>query len=286
MKRYIRLKELPPSTERFHTPSEEQIECSDSSLVVEPYICRVDDQGFMKTGFEGGSHLQPIVIMGDSFVESMYSAEELRFVSQVERNLNEDSEKYRFLNAGYSGSTSLQLLNSLINKVYPTVGPGSTIVFFAPHSDRDNLYKDGSYWNGSQRGAALLPASGVGNPQLVHEIEAFSSVLTLLAAASKALQLNLILGTAPFRVADFASDAPLRRLYRRSRENYELGLQRRRAFCAEVRNFSRENNLPLIDGEIALAGDASYFYDELHLNSTGHEKFAEFVSPELAKHLS
>lgn len=135
-KRFIRLKEIAPLVETYHTPTPAQVECSDESLIVQPYLCRTDKDGYMMNGNGIKSGLRSIVFMGDSFVESMYSEETDRFVSQTERLLEVGGERFQCLNAGYSGSSTLQIVNSLINKVYPTVGPNSYVVLQVPHSDR------------------------------------------------------------------------------------------------------------------------------------------------------
>lgn len=149
------------------------------------------------------------MFMGDSFVESMFSHEQSRFVSVVERNI----PGMRCLNASYSGSTTLHPLNSLINKVYPVVGPGATVVIFPPHSDRDHLYEAGSYWNPSKRGTTINPPMGTGNAAIPAGTASFRSTLSLCIAAAYELGMKPILATTPYRVAPFGSTSgPTRRL--------------------------------------------------------------------------
>lgn len=276
-KRYIRLKEVAPGTDRTFTPTEAQLETTDGSPKGQKFRCRADNNGFIMTGNQIDTK-QTIVFMGDSFVESMFAQEDQRFVSRVERQLG-----IKCHNAGYSGSTSLQLLNSLMNKVFAAVGPYTTVVLFPPHSDRDNIYKDGRYWNNSERGASILPVSEPGHENIPEGLESFHQILRIIVAASKELKLRLILATTPYRIADFSHDAPLRRLYRRNGELYHLGLQRRIDFCNSTRNVAVATDTPLIDVEAVLGGNPDCFYDELHLNALGHAAVAEVLSGQLPK---
>lgn len=274
-KRYIRLKEMTPGTDRVYTPTEAQLETTDGSPAGEDYRCRVDGDGFILTGnpdLDGA----PLVFMGDSFVESMFAHEETRFVSQVERLIG-----LKCLNAGYSGSTTLQILNSFINKVYAAVGPNATIILCPPHSDRDNIYKPGRYWNNSDRGATILPVGRPGHEGIPEGVVAFQQMLSIFVAAARELGWQLILVTTPFRKADFSHDAPLRRLYRRDRALYELGLKRRIEFCDAIRTMADKTGTPLIDLEEALKGRPEYFYDELHLTSLGHNVTAQILATHL-----
>lgn len=277
MKRYIRLKELPPGADVIHTPVAAHIEVADETLIVGPYRCRVDSDGFMLSGNPpvGGT---PIVFLGDSFVESMFTNEQDRFVSHVERVLG-----ITCLNAGYSGSTTLQLLNALINKVYPAVGPGATVVLFAPHSDRDNIYDPGRYWNNKLRGATVLPLGVPGHAAIPEGVASTAAILNIIVTACDQLNLKLVLATAPYRVADFGSDAPLRRRYRRDRAAYELGRSRRVDFCDTVRRVAEATATPLIDVEAEVAGESSCFYDELHLNPAGHIRVTAILTHALAR---
>lgn len=274
-KRYIRLKEMTPGTDRIYTPTDEQLETTDGSPAGRDFRCRVDAEGFILTG-NAVSSSPPIVFMGDSFVESMFASEDQRFVSEIERMIAKTC-----LNAGYSGSTTLQLLNSLLNKVYPAVGRGSTIVLCPPHSDRDNIYKDGRYWNNSQRGATLLPPGRPGHESIPEGLTSFEQIMRIFITATRELGLHLILVTTPFRIADFSNDAPLRRIYRRDRELYRLGLSRRRDFCQRTRTLALQTDTPLIDLEATVSGRPEYFYDELHLNPAGHRLVADTLAPQL-----
>lgn len=276
LKRAIRLKELTPGAEVTYTPTPEYLERTDGSLLIESYLCRVDADGFLMTGNEPGSD-ETMVFMGDSFVESMYSHERDRFVSVVERGM----PGLRCLNASYSGSTTLHILNSLINKVYPVVGPGKSIVIFPPHSDRDHLYVPGAYWNSSALGTTIIPAMDRGNDSIPAGAESFRATLTLCVAAAKELGMRPILATTPFRIAPFESDAVLRRIYRRDAEVYKTSRRRRIEHIETTRRVAALTGADLIDAEAYMAGDPQYFYDELHLNPAGQAHLGQYLTSQL-----
>lgn len=278
MKRTIRLKELEPGTETWHTPAPEYLARTDGSLPAEPYHCRVDNDGFLVTG-NPSSSLPPLVFMGDSFVESMYTHEQDRFVSVVERGLTD----FRCLNASYSGSTTLQLFNNLINKIYPIGGPGTPVIIFPPHSDTEHIYEPGSYWNQSKRAATVLPPAVTANGALASGAEVLRSMLTLWVASALELGMRPILATTPFRVAPFGEDAALRAIWKRNSDLYHQSLERRIACVQAVRDVARLTGVDLIDAEAFLGGNPDYFFDELHLNPAGQSHFADFLTDELRR---
>jgi hypothetical protein len=279
LKRAIRLKEMEPGTSRLLTPSELQHEVSDLSLTPGSYPCNADEYGFLSTGNVGFTNDPPIVFMGGSFVESAFSTEEDRFVSQVERKLAARGARHQCLNAGYSGSSTLHLYNSLLNKVYPHVGPGGKVVFFVPHSDRDSMYRPGSYWNGTKRGATILPErEPKASAAIPDGVASTAALLRIVAHTSRQLGLDLVFVTCPFRNASFDTDAVLRRTYRRNRQAFNQSLQRRKELCEVARMVGAETGTRVIDGEHFLDQKPECFYDELHLNREGQGIFSDFLT--------
>lgn len=280
-KRQIRLKEYRPNSDHWVTPSSEYLERTDGSLGVGPFRCRSDKNGFIITGNFVPESAEPLVFLGGSFVESIYSAESNRFVSSVERSLNDASCFTRCLNGGYSGSTTLQLLNVLTNKIYPLVGPGGTVVLFGPHSDRDYLYRQGTYWSDTERGATIVPPPETGHPDIPRGRAAAVLVFRLLAMTAGHLGLRLVLATSPYRTGDYGSDPLFARNYHGRQDWFRAGMLRRGHFTSVVRETAAEFGLPLIDAEAFIGGNPAYFYDELHLNEGGQRHLADFVAREL-----
>lgn len=282
-KRYIRLKEYPTNSDQWVTPSPDYISGTDGTLPEGPFRCRSDYNGFIQTGNPSVPGARPIVFLGDSFVESMYTAESDRFVSVVERTLRTHGHSVQCMNGGYSGSTTLQLLNVLINKVYPVIGPGGTVVLFAPHSDRDYLYKQGTYWSDTQRGATILPPGDPGHQDIPRGQASAVMVLRLFATAAQQLGMRLVLATAPYRTGDYDADPlfPLR--YHGRPDWFRAGMARRRHWISTIADTAAEFNLPLIKAEEFIGGHASCFYDELHLNTEGQRRVSMYVSEKLGE---
>ncbi|UWX96112.1 hypothetical protein N2K95_10515 [Arthrobacter zhaoxinii] len=280
-KRYIRLKEYTPRSDQWITPSPEYLSGTDGTLQVGPFRCRSDENGFIQTGNPSLPGTQPVVFLGDSFVESLYAPEHDRFVSVVERTLRSKGHNVQCMNGGYSGSTTLQLLNVLVNKVYPLVGPGGTVVLFAPHSDRDYLYKQGTYWSDTARGATILPPGEPGHPEIPRGQAAAVMVLRLLATAAQQLGIRLVLATAPYRTGEYDTDPlfPLR--YHGRSDWFRVGMTRRRHWISTIEDTAAEFNLPMIRAEEFIGGDPTCFYDELHLNALGQARVAAYVSEKL-----
>lgn len=129
----IRLQELDQNADAWHEPTGDyRTRCNDTLEAV-PFHQRADENGFLVTGnpTPGG---EPVVFLDDSFVESLFADPANRFVSQVERLTGQ-----RCLNGVYSGATTLDLLNTLVHKVYPIVGLGGRVVFFVGRSEADYI---------------------------------------------------------------------------------------------------------------------------------------------------
>lgn len=280
-KRHIRLKEYPPGHEQWATPSAEYRARTDGTLGPGPFRVRSDKNGFIMTGNNPPESGKPVVFVGDSFVESIYAPEHERFVAASERELLAMGSDVRFFNGGYSGSTSLQLLNVITNKVYPFTGPGGTVVMFGPHSDRDYLYKQGSYWSNTARGATILPPSEPGHEDTPRGIKAAEMVLRLVVSTSQQLGLRLILATGPYRKGDYDADAIFQANYHGRQDWFDKGMARRRHYTALIGQLAAETGVPFIDAERFIDGDASCFFDELHLNSKGNHRFSQALTAAL-----
>lgn len=285
-KRHIRLKEYPPNTDQWVTPSKEYLYRTDGTLELGPYRCRSDENGFIKTGNTTLPSAQQVVFLGDSFVESIYAPEHDRFVSVVERTLRNGGHDVQCMNGGYSGSTTLQLLNVLINKVYPFVGPGGTVVLFAPHSDRDYLYKQGTYWSDTKRGATVLPPGAPGHADIPRGQAAAAMVLRLLVTTAQQLGLRLVLATAPYRAGEFDTDPVFPVTYHGRRDWFRAGMLRRRHWISTIEATASEFGLPLIRVEEFIGGRSDCFYDELHLNAEGQRRVSAYLASELERILA
>lgn len=280
-KRSIRLKESTPHTDVWRTPSKAYLEGTDGTLGEGPWHCRIDEHGFLRTGNETSPEYPGIVFLGGSFVESMFNPEDQRFISQLERRLNSDGINVRCLNGGYSGSTTLQLLNVLLNKVVPLVGRGGTVVFFVPvGSDLSIYFRPHSYWYPTDRYAPLLPPFTPEAADLPRGGSGLASLLRLVAAAASEFGLNLIFVSSPHREGSRSTDAHLARMLT---DSQLASVQHR---IAEVQTaivqVAAETGVPLLDAATAFLDKPHAFYDEWHLNDSGQELFASWMYESLA----
>ncbi|MFC8304624.1 SGNH/GDSL hydrolase family protein [Specibacter sp. NPDC057265] len=273
-KRVIRLKEYRPGSDQMCVPTPEYLARTDGTLGSGPFRCRTDLNGFIETGNSLMPDPRQVIFLGDSFVESVYSPEQDRFISVAERELIKAGHSVQFRNGGYSGSTTLQLINVILNKVYPLTGPGGTIVFFGPHSDRDYLYKQGSYWSNTPRGATILPPGEAGHVDIPRGMASAESVLKLLVSTTRHLGLHLVFATTPYREGDYETDPIFKQNYHEREDWFRRGMVRRRQWIALLKQTALDYAIPLIDVQQIVNGQSKYFYDELHLSPAGHQVVA------------
>lgn len=280
-KRFIRLKELPVGQAGHHVPSAEYLEATDGSLPQRTFEWATDDSGYLLTGAPRFGR-QRLYLLGDSFVESMFSDPYARFAAGLERHLRAAGAPIDVVNAGYSGSTSLQVLNVLLNKIAAEAREDDLVVVFFPQSDASAILGGGGYWGDSTRYAAILPPvpSRARAPRQ-QGVEDSAAVAEITAHAARALGLRVVLAVSPFRRGDFSNDALLRRIYRRDRSRYESVLQFRLAFGDAIRAVAARQRLHCLDLDVLLAAQPHLLYDELHLNEQGQSFVAEHVASQL-----
>ena len=232
------------------------------------------------TGNETKAEWPGVVFLGDSFVESIYVAESDRFVSQLERSLHHCLINIRCLNGGYSGSTTLQLLNVLLNKIVPLIGKGGTVVFFVPvGSDLPIYFRPHSYWYPTDRYSPVLPPSIPASTNMPHGVSALSSLLRLVAATAEEFELNLIFVASPHREAERSQDPYLARMLTEPQDRSIK--QRHRAIHAAISRVAAETGTPMLDAASAFAAKPEAFYDEVHLNELGQKAFSEWLYEEI-----
>lgn len=274
--RHIRLKEISPSTSRTSSPSESYRSYVDETLEAGPFLCRTDNNGFIITGNTVRSQSEKLVFLGDSFVESIFSHETDRFVSDTERRLTASGIPLRCLNAGYSGSTSLQLVNDLLNKIYPIVGPGGSVLFFVPQSDVKLLGDPASYWNSTALYAPIVPPAVPEASGLEPGLENTRRVLQIMAAVAQSLEIRLVLVASPYRSAPLGQDDWLARRLRG--DSYHRLLGWRSDLVDVVSSVASDLMVPFIDAAAYMRNRPDCFYDELHLNAKGQKVFSAWIT--------
>lgn len=283
-RRFIRLKETAPNQDVMRARPEGYLEATDGTVGDGPWRVRTDRHGFIMTGNDIREDVPPLVFLGDSFVESTFTPEGVRFVSHVERLFADHGIEYRCLNGGYSGATTLQLFNVFLNKIVPLVGRGGRIVFFLPQSDLPIYFRPHSYWYPTDRYATVLPPFEPEAMDLPKGPRALTSILGLAVWAAREFDIGLVLVTSPHRHGSRERDKFLAE--RISEEQHQSLLQRRAEIRQAVQSFALDSGVVLIDADAEFLERPEIFYDELHLNDVGHSIFAPWLAKQLLPHLA
>ena len=189
-RRYIRLKEWGISLDTTKTPSNEYLKSTDGSLAQEAFRLRTDENGFIKTGNEvpDPGRKRKVILLGDSFVESLFEHERLRFPSLFEDQLQRTGFPFVVLNGGYSGENLLHTYNIFLNKVVPLLKYTEKVIFFTSMIDNRAMTSQSSYWSSHTIHAPILDprntsrATQMVPPSTVSQRILFRSVLELCQA--------------------------------------------------------------------------------------------------------
>lgn len=274
-KRSIRLKEHTPLSYKVHTPSDLYRETSDSTLGKGPFIARADADGFLRTGNDTAESSPKVIILGGSFIESMFVPENIRFPSILERRLAVAGHPRKILNGGYSGNNTLQIIQSVISKLPSIVDDDTIVLLSIGQSDAEVLLTPGTYWSPKPRIAPIQPPSRWTDRPDSSPEEALRSVTRLLISSAQTLGLNTGVIVSGFRDGDFSFDPVLRHTHRRNRESYKRMVRMRRMIQSVGTEVALEAGLPTFDAHQATNGGApDLYYDNMHLNERGQEVMA------------
>lgn len=274
MKQNIRLKSYNMHEARQVTPPASVLELSDSSIGTGPFELNTDANGFISTGNDLGDDSDPVIVLvGGSFVESALCEEENRFASQLERLLYSSGKRFRILNAGYSGMTTLHQILLVIAKFGGVIPTGSRIIHFIGQSDENALRSEGLYWNSSRTLTPVQPPLSI--PASSREPEqTLESLVHILLASSRSLGFKPYLVASPFRNGDFSWDAVLRKTYRRDRARFNKSLSLRMNIIDKASEIAKITKTPFLDAQYIYGKSPEYFYDLMHVNNVGQSAFA------------
>jgi hypothetical protein len=201
-KRFIRLKEFPPSTDLSNTPHQSYVAIRDSSLIRQAYSLKTDPNGFILSSSGGRTTERTLVVMGDSVVESMFTLPEHRFCSRLEDMLFDDlGLSVAVLNGGYSGATSLHSFNTFLNKVIP-LRPAA-VLLMTGIVDADVACLKASFWSRDRYVDPIVDTAAAANGQrdneklASHSFDDRRKLLTMLAKASELFDIPLWYATVP-----------------------------------------------------------------------------------------
>jgi GR25 family glycosyltransferase involved in LPS biosynthesis/lysophospholipase L1-like esterase len=275
-KRYIRLKEFPPSGEFSNTPAPNYVAAQDSSFRAETYKLSTDANGFIRSHVQVPETAGKIIVLGDSVVESMFLHPQERFCSRLQDLLRDGAGlDVEVLNAGYSGATALHSLNVFLNKIVP-LRPAA-VVFMSGIVDVDAATMTRSFWN---KDAWLEPivTAGEGNKAREKDFLGFAAfedrerLLTLLAQAADSFGVQLYFATVAHRQV-FEGEYVAKAF--RGREDFDRQVSLRREMNEVTRRCAAATGRPLFDVERDLAAETGIFSDMFHLNDAGGEAVAK-----------
>ncbi|WCZ39365.1 hypothetical protein CJEDD_08885 [Corynebacterium jeddahense] len=279
-RRYIRLKEWGISQDTTKTPSNEYLRSTDGSLAQEAFRLRTDENGFIKTGNEvpDPGRKRKVILLGDSFVESLFEHERLRFPSLFEDQLQKTGFPFVVLNGGYSGENLLHTYNIFLNKVVPLLKYTEKVIFFTSMIDNRAMTSQSSYWSSHTMHAPILDprntsrATQMVPPSTVSQRILFRSLLELCQAFGG----KPLVVLSPFRSADLGVDPYLDALFPDSSGHTQY-IEHYNLINLAARETAAELKVPTLDASSEFIGATENFYDTLHLNTTGQQKMATLL---------
>ncbi|WP_422115749.1 SGNH/GDSL hydrolase family protein [Brachybacterium sp. UNK5269] len=254
--RTIRLKEIRPGYEDRMTPPAGYLASSNSTLTEGPFRRRGTPDGFLDTAQDRPDANKKLVLLGDSFVESMFIDEHSRFPAIIERGLTDD---WRVCNGGYSGMTALHQLGVLSMKIPPLLTPGSKVILFFGMVDVFALSQPGRYWDAHDFVTPILPApEEVSSPLSIDEVHRGAVRAVLETARAFGMDFGVV--SSAYRRPDVRDPAPqspeaIRRLIQR--------VTREEAARVSAPFFASQSHVTPDD-----------FYDTLHMNEAGQHRYA------------
>lgn len=266
MDRIIRLKEWGCNKSTFKRPSEKQLLLATEDLEDKDYPLNTDANGFIIDAKLKcrADRCKNIVLLGDSFVESVFVDEDKR-INAVLEGL---APGFNVLNGGYSGATSLHLVNVIINKVVP-VDPEYVVVFVPTNDQRVQAIESG-YWNSDARLSPLIPlrkGEVLAGEYFNHsKLKSVEKMLKLVHLALENFSIPHCFVTTPHRQQITEKDIWLRRVGGES-DKYLRKVTQRKRINSVCRDFCRKFHVDYVDLEFSIRENNEYFYDDLHLTN-------------------
>ncbi|MCI5040353.1 MAG: SGNH/GDSL hydrolase family protein [Donghicola eburneus] len=275
IKRNVRLKEFGINVNRELEPVEAYLRQTNGSISAGPFRLRTDDNGYITSPQAEMAAGREVFVLGDSFVESSYVQEGERFCDLL-CDLDRDGAGRAFRNAGYSGATSLNLLDVLINKI--CANRNASLVYVLPSNDILSLENKDGFWNAQdKRYSPIQPVRPGGGQkgEFTESAHQLFCVLRSIAGVARAFNLPLFLATCPF-VRTAYKDLPWHRIRHGESGRYEQLIDLRSRANQILRDVAFAARVPVIDLE-AILDDPALFYDDVHLNAEGSKAAAAAI---------
>lgn len=248
-KRSIRLKEVGASVRRLNFPPEQYLVGRVGLSTCYGYTFLTDSDGLALTALPVVSDDRDIFLVGGSSIEASYCDINKRASFLLQEKLLGIGVGNACYNMGASGCTSLNLFNSIVNKL---IGRKGDVIYFIPSNDvRAFEFKNG-YVNRSKYFANIIPAKDeLGDPRLFdRNKEQLFSILSMLEFFCK-----------EFGFRFFVSGV----IHRDENERYQQINEMAEGFC-------RDRGIGFIPIKNYPKGS---FYDSVHLTAIGNEYISD-----------
>lgn len=285
-KRSIRLKEWGLNLDTVKEINDRYLAGCDGSIMLNKVRLRTDNNGFIKTGNDIQGERGNIIFLGGSFVEAIFAEEKKRWPSVIERELESQSPgKYQILNGGYSGASSLHLLNLLTTKIRPFLPTASAVALCVSLTDAKIARQKHTLWAQDPYIDPMTPTSaGVDFPNEKFNITEDRVILwELMLRFLQHYDIPVIVIGSPYRRSTWDSDKYLHSQFSQKIVHKNM-LNIYDRVVDETLNVARQLDVPTIDARYTGWGEApnsQYFYDMLHLNEQGHEFFGRALMDDL-----
>lgn len=258
MKRQIRLREFEKSDIINKSPSVNYVSKTRHLSNEIYYRAQTDLNGYIVSGRKFNA-TKNICIIGASLVENMFVRESRRWNTYLEKMYLQNGHFYRMHNAGYSGATSLNVLNTLLNKVF--FDNFDSIIYIISSNDYSATAYQKSYWNLTKNHSNLF----------LEEYEEEKRYYN----SRKENHFDALIKSTYTTAVNFNQDFWLATYPNLSKNSALDKLNTRLRFLCE------ENSFNLIDIDLLIKeNNISYeenFYDDLHLSENGTVVFSKIL---------
>ena len=255
-KRSIRLREFERCVDKIITPSELYTANKRHLSHLKSYQLQTDQDAFICSGRNIAADKR-ICFIGGSFVENKFVDQGSRWFSFLEALLLNYGESIEVLNAGYSGATSLNILNTIINKIVNN--DIDAIYYCISSNDHSALSYEHSYWNTTKNHSNLLLSEYHDDKKGEMNRFDFEAVLKSIHAICVNFDVAIKFLTYPNLCND----------------------QRLTYINDALRYVCNKYGYSLIDMDLLMqphkANFEKLFHDENHLNEQGSELFAQLL---------
>lgn len=279
MKRFIRLKERKITT-FVHTPASSYLEIRPTFDKLKSFYENTDENYFLNNEVAIDSK-NIIFLVGDSFIENIYCSTNKRISSVLSKKLSKESIDLKVINAGVSGTTSLNINNLVLNKLV-TFKP-KFIVVFIPSNDGYCMYLKGGLWNKNKRYSNLL---GIDHANIFSEENIEEKILdvcknyTILKTICDQFNIKLVVSTSPI------IDNNISRILKVDKDIHLTISKYRNLVFDHVIKHCKTLKIPTVDLRTNYSNKYDLFFDDVHTNDIGSQEIGNHLYTELIKHFS